>query len=251
MDLPLTVIHGDCRIELQKLPAESVRLVATSPPYNIGKEYETAAALGNYLMEQEQTVAECVRLLAPGGSIAWQVGNYVNDGEVWPLDAQMFGVFKRHGLSCRNRIVWTFSHGLHCKNRFSGRHETILWLTKGDEYVFNLDPVRVPQKWPGKRHFKGPKIGQLSCNPLGKNPGDVWEIGNVKHNHPEKTEHPCQFPEELVRRLILSLTNPGDVVLDPYAGSGTTGRVALAHGRRAVLVEKENAYLPIIAARCA
>ena len=129
--------------------------------------------------------------------------------------------FKGFGLKLRNRIIWRFNHGLHCKKRFSGRYETILWFTKNDEYVFNLDPVRVPSKYPGKRHFKGPKRGQLSGNPLGKNPSDiwdvvqqdwedeVWDIPNVKANHPEKTEHPCQFPVELVQRCVLALTQPG------------------------------------------
>ena len=106
----------------------------------------------------------------------------------------------------RNRIVWHFEHGLHCSRRLSGRYETIMWFTKGDDYVFELDPIRVPQKYPGKKYFKGPKAGQYSCNPLGKNPGDVWTIPNVKSNHVEKTGHPCQFPVELIERLVLALT---------------------------------------------
>ena len=110
--------------------------------------------------------------------------------------------------------------GLHCKKRLSGRYETILWFTKSDDYTFNLDPIRVPQKYPNKKYFKGKNKGKLSCNPLGKNPSDVWEIPNVKHNHVEKTEHPCQFPVELVDRLVLSLTNEGDVVFDPFLDLG-------------------------------
>lgn len=248
----ITLLHGDCRQVLPKLAASSARLVLTSPPYNIGKAYERKATLADYLADMTVVAGECVRVLADGGSVCWQVGNWVDkrNGSIVPLDAAMLPVFQSLGLICRNRIIWTFSHGLHCKNRFSGRHETILWLTKGEDYVFNLDAVRVPQKWPGKRHFKGPKKGQLSCNPLGKNPGDVWEIGNVKHNHPEKTAHPCQFPEELARRLVLSLTNPGDLVVDPFAGSGTVGRVAAAAGRDAVLIEREPAYITLIQERC-
>jgi adenine-specific DNA-methyltransferase len=137
----------------------------------------------------------------------------------------------------RNRIIWHFEHGLHCSKRFSGRYETIMWFTKSNEYIFNLDPVRVPQKYPGKKYFKGPKVGQYSCNPLGKNPGDLWIIPNVKHNHVEKTEHPCQFPVELVERLVLSLTNEGDWVFDPYLGSGSTIISALRHDRKGVGAE--------------
>jgi adenine-specific DNA-methyltransferase len=132
----------------------------------------------------------------------------------------------------RNRIIWHFEHGLHCSRRFSGRYETIIWFTKSDDYVFHLDAVRIPQKYPGKKYFKGPKAGQYSCNPLGKNPGDLWVIPNVKNNHVEKTEHPCQFPVELIERLVLSLTNEGDWVLDPFLGTGTTIIAAIRHGRR-------------------
>jgi adenine-specific DNA-methyltransferase len=103
--------------------------------------------------------------------------------------------------------------------------------------VFNLDRVRVPQKYPGKKHFKGPKAGQYSCNPLGKNPGDLWVIPNVKSNHIEKTQHPCQFPVELIERLVLSLTNEGDWILDPFMGTGTTLIAAIRHGRRGVGAE--------------
>jgi adenine-specific DNA-methyltransferase len=123
-------------------------------------------------------------------------------------------------------------HGLHNKRRFSGRYEVILWYTKSDNYVFNLDDVRIPSKYPGKRHFKGPKTGQLSGNPKGKNPEDVWDIPNVKSNHVEKTEHPCQFPVGLVERLVLALTNEDDLVFDPFAGVGSAGVAAAIHHRR-------------------
>jgi adenine-specific DNA-methyltransferase len=145
----------------------------------------------------------------------------------------------------RNRIIWHFEHGLHCSRRFSGRYETIIWFTKSDEYVFNLDAVRVPQKYPGKKYFKGPKAGQYSCNPLGKNPGDLWVIPNVKSNHVEKTEHPCQFPVELIERLVLALTNEEDWVLDPFLGTGTTVIAAIRHGRRGVGAETVPKYVQL------
>jgi adenine-specific DNA-methyltransferase len=106
-----------------------------------------------------------------------------------------------------------------------------MWFTKGDRYTFDLDPIRVPAKYPNKRHFKGPRKGELSGNPLGKNPGDVWVIPNVKSNHVEKTIHPCQFPVELAERLVLSMTSPCDAVFDPYMGVGSTVIAALMHGR--------------------
>ena len=172
----VVLFDGDCSDLLKSIPSSSVDLVITSPPYNIGKKYEKQTSLQSYLKNQEPVIAEMVRVLATTGSLCWQVGNYVQKGEVFPLDIYFYDIFKRFGLKLRNRIIWRFNHGLHCTKRFSGRYETILWFTKDDEYVFNLDPVRVPAKYPGKRHFKGPKRGQLSGNPLGKNPSDIWDV---------------------------------------------------------------------------
>ena len=217
---------------LRGLADESVKLVVTSPPYNLGKDYERRTPVSSYLEAQKAVIKECVRILHPKGSICWQVGNYVEDGEIIPLDVILYPVFREHGLKLRNRIVWHFGHGLHCTRRLSGRYETINWWTKSDEYTWHLDPIRVPPKYPGKKHFKGPNAGKLSCNPKGKNPTDVWEIPNVKSNHPEKTIHPCQFPVELVERLVLSMTDPGDKVLDPYMGVGSAVIASLKHDRQ-------------------
>jgi adenine-specific DNA-methyltransferase len=208
-----------------------MHLIVTSPPYNIGKRYERRSPLDTYIQAQAQVISECVRLLSDRGSLCWQVGNHVDNGEIVPLDMALYPIFREHGLKLRNRIVWHFEHGLHCSRRFSGRYETILWFTKSDDYIFNLDPVRVPSKYPNKKHFKGPRAGQLSGNPLGKNPSDVWVIPNVKHNHVEKTIHPCQFPVELIERLVLSMTNEGDNVFDPYMGVGSSVVAAVKHGR--------------------
>ena len=216
---------------MRTLPDESITLIVTSPPYNIGKSYERRSPLDQYVQEQAAVIAECVRLLHPKGSICWQVGNHVQKGEIVPLDIPLYRIFKDHGLKMRNRIVWHFEHGLHCSKRLSGRYETINWFTKSDAYKFNLDPIRVPSKYPSKRYFKGPRRGQLSGNPNGKNPGDLWIIPNVKNNHIEKTSHPCQFPVELVERLVLALTDHGDQVLDPYVGVGSSVIAAIKHGR--------------------
>jgi adenine-specific DNA-methyltransferase len=241
-----TLFHGD-RLELLKsIPNKSARLIVTSPPYNIGKKYEKKMQFEDYLEQQNATLTECHRILASNGSLCWQVGNHLGkDGEIFPLDIFIYRICKDLGLKLRNRIIWCFEHGLHCKNRLSGRYETILWFTKSDDYVFNLDPIRVAQKYPGKKYFKGPKAGQYSCNPLGKNPGDVWVIPNVKHNHVEKTNHPCQFPIELVERLVLSLTRRGDLVVDPYIGVGSAACAAILHKRRAAGADLSKEYLQI------
>jgi adenine-specific DNA-methyltransferase len=245
---------GDTLKLLAQLPDECAQLVITSPPYNIDKEYERASklTLDQYLDGQRRVIGECVRVLRPGGSICWEVGNHVTPDEIMPLDILLYPIFKEHPeLRLRNRIVWHFEHGLHCTKRLSGRHEAILWFTKGDDYVFNLDPIRVPQKYPGKKAYKGPNVGQYTSNPLGKNPGDVWIFPNVKSNHIEKTAHPCQFPVELVERFVLSTTLPGDLVVDPYMGVGTTAVAAVIHERRSAGADVVGEYLRIAAERVA
>lgn len=242
-DANATVVCKDNLKFMRGIDDEAIDLIVTSPPYNIGKEYETRKSQERYIEEQAACVAESVRLLKPTGSICWQVGNHIDGGEVFPLDIMLYPLFKNHGLQLRNRMVWTFGHGLHCQKRFSGRHETILWFTKSDDYVFNLDPVRIPSKYPNKKHFKGPNKGQISSNPLGKNPTDVWDIPNVKANHVEKADHPCQFPVGLVERLVLALTDEGGSVLDPYLGVGSTAIAALKHGRNAFGCDLDEGYI--------
>jgi len=232
------------------MPDGSVQLAVTSPPYNIGKSYETRSTLVEYLEQQRAVITEVNRVVAPGGSICWQVGNHVYKGEVFPLDSELYPVFKSLGLHMRNRIVWHYEHGLHASRRFSGRYEVICWYTKGDgPHYFDFDELRVPQKYPNKRYFRGPRIGELSGNPNGKNPGDVWIIPNVKWNHVEKTIHPCQFPIELVERLVLSMTRPGDIVFDPYGGVGSSVLAAVLHGRRGVMAETVREYVAIAGKR--
>lgn len=256
-DIDYAIKNGDCLTVLKKIEDGKFDLILTSPPYNIGKSYETKTSIEKYLESQEEIIMELVRTLSDRGNLCWQVGNYVDKGEVFPLDIYYYQIFKKYGLKLRNRIIWYFGHGLHASNRFSGRYETILWFTKADNYIFNLDNVRVPSKYPGKRHFKGPKKGQLSGNPMGKNPSDIWEIieqdwekamwniPNVKSNHPEKTEHPCQFPIELVERCVLALTNEGSWVLDPFAGAGSTVIGSIKNNRNAIGIEKEKEYCRI------
>lgn len=245
-DENIILYHGSCLDLLNQFPDKSIQLIVTSPPYNIGKEYEKKIKLEKYLEQQKHVITECERVLKKNGSICWQVGNYVNNGLIIPLDTVLYPIFSDLGLVLRNRIIWHFEHGLHCSKRFSGRYETILWFTrKTKEYVFNLDPVRVPQKYPKKKYFKGPKAGQYSCNPLGKNPGDVWDIPNVKNNHVEKTDHPCQFPVGLIEKLVLSMSNEGDWIFDPFLGSGTSIVAALLHNRKGAGAETKEKYINI------
>lgn len=248
----VTLYHGDCLKLLKSLPDEEVDLIVTSPPYCIGKAYENPHDdIETFRDQHIKIFPEIYRILKPGGSLCWQVGYHVSDKCVIPLDYVVYDLFVSlskdfdYPLILRNRIIWTFGHGLNATKRFSGRHETILWFTKGDQEMFDLDAVRVPQKYPGKRHYKGPHKGQLSGNPLGKNPSDVWDIPNVKSNHVEKTIHPCQFPVAIPQRLIKALTEADALVLDPFAGVGTTGVAALLENRRFVGAEIREDYYEI------
>ncbi len=252
------IANTDTLTLLKTIPDNSIELIVSSPPYNLGKAYENRQTFQAYLGVQKQIIAECYRILKAEGNFCWQIGNYVEKGEVFPLDIYYYDFFKFElGMKLRNRIIWYFGHGLHAQKRFSGRYETILWFSKNDNYIFNLDNVRIPSKYPGKKHFKGEKKGQLSGNPNGKNPSDIWEIivndfktalwdiPNVKSNHPEKTLHPCQYPIELVERLVLALSCENGIVFDPFMGVGSTLLAALLHQRRAIGVDKEISYYEI------
>lgn len=252
----VTLFYGDCINLLGQIPSESVDLVVTSPPYCMGKAYENPHDDIETFREQHARIFDDIyRIVKPGGSICWQVGYHVSDKCIIPLDYIIYDIFTEKSKALespfilRNRIIWTFGHGLNSVRRFSGRHETILWFTKGSSFDFNLDEVRVPQKYPGKRAYKGPRKGELSGNPLGKNPSDVWEIPNVKAKHIEKTAHPCQFPVAIPQRLIKALTKENDLVLDPFMGSGTTGVASVIEKRRFAGAEVQGDYYGIATER--
>lgn len=248
----MTLYNGDCLSLLKEIPDETIDLIITSPPYCMKKAYENPSDdIDTFKETHNRIFDDLYRILKPGGSICWQVGYHVNDASIIPLDYLIYNIFTekneklKYPLILRNRIIWTFGHGLNSIQRFSGRHETILWFTKGEKYEFNLDCVRVPQKYPGKRYYKGNRKGELSGNPLGKNPSDVWDIPNVKANHIEKTDHPCQFPVVIPQRLIKALTSEKGVVLDPFMGSGTTALSALLEKRKFIGAEIQSDYYDI------
>lgn len=253
----IVVVEDDTLIALRKLPESKFKLAVSSPPYNIGKEYEKQIELQHYIDWQAEVIKELARIVSEDGSIVWQVGNFIDKGEVFPLDIYFYPIFKALGFQLRNRIVWHFDHGLHASKRFSGRYEVLLWFTKSKDYTFNLDSVRVPSKYPGKLHYKGEKKGLPSGNPLGKNPSDYWtiisdewengiiEIPNVKSNHPEKTPHPCQFPIELIERCVLALTNENDWVIDPFGGVGSSLIAAIKNGRCGMVIDRDSQYIEL------
>ena len=217
------IVTGDCLQQLKVIPNNSIQLVFSSPPYNVGKVYEKKVALTKYLEGQRRVILELCKKVSCGGSICWQVGNFVSDSAISPLDMLVHPFFEEGGMTLQRRFAWTFGHGLHCSKRFSGRYETISWYSKGDTQAPRFISPFHKAEW---------------------NRG-IMEIPNVKSNHVEKTEHPCQFPVEMVERFVLALTNTGDLVLDPYSGVGSTVVAALKHDRRGIGVEIDENYVDI------
>jgi len=261
----ITLYEGDCLKLMKQIPSNSVQVIITSPPYNLGKEYESTLTIDKYVNGFNKIIKEMNRILNNNGSICWQVGNYIQNSSknasIIPLDYIFYTMFNELGYKLRNRIIWSYGHGLHSHKRLSGRYETINWFTKSDNYVFNLDNVRVHQKYPGKRSYRGNNKGKPSGNISGKNPTDFWSedeiifkeletdvwknIPNVKGNHIEKTEHPCQYPIILVSRLVRLLSNMNHLIFDPFVGSGATLVGAIMNGRRAAGAEIHSSYYKI------
>ena len=234
------------------MPDACVDVTLSSPPYCIGKSYEQTRSIDDFIAIQGKVLPEVVRITKNGGSICWQVGYHIKDGSVYPLDYAVFSVLNQiQDTVLRNRIVWTYGHGVHTRSRFSGRHEMVLWFTKGNDYTFDLDAVREPQKYPGKRNYKGPRKGQFSGNPKGKNPTDVWSIPNVKAKHIEKLAHPCQFPVGLAYRLVRALCPEKGIVFDPYMGTASTGVAAILNNRRFLGAEIQETYMELSRKRLA
>lgn len=250
----IEIYNENCIAVLAKIPNETVQLVVTSPPYCMGKEYENLSDdINSFIKLNKKAIKESHRILQIGGSLCWQVGFHVKESTIVPLDCIIYNIVEdinkkladNSKLYLHNRIIWSFGHGLNAEKRLSGRYETIMWFTKGNKYDFNLDAVRIPQKYPGKKYAHGKKAGQFSGNPLGKNPSDVWDIPNVKANHIEKTEHPCQFPVSIPQRLIKALTAEGSIVVDPFMGSGTTAVACILEQRKFIGCELKREYVEI------
>lgn len=213
---------------LRALPAASVDLTVTSPPYNIGKEYESPRALADYLAWCETWLHEIYRVTKPQGALWLNLGylEVAGKGRAVPLP---YLLWDKSPFYLQQEVVWHYEAGVAARKAFSPRNEKWLWFVKDPQkYTFNLDAVRDPNvKYPNQK-----KNGKLKVNPLGKNPGDVWRIPKVtsgaKRSSKERMPHPAQFPLAVIERIIRACSHPGELVLDPFAGSGST--LAAAYG---------------------
>jgi len=224
----ITIITGDSLEKLKDIKSCSVDLVIADPPYNLGKDYGNnhgVKGFEEYLEFTEQWLKEAHRILADHGTIYVFMGfrfiSYLYD----ILDQKL-------GMFFNSWITWHYTQGMGKKKGFSPRHDDVLMFNKSMNFTFNLDDVRVPQKYYRQRN-----------NMAGANPGDVWKFSHVHYSNPEREEHPTQKPEALIQRIVLASSNQGDLVLDPFFGSGTILRVCQVLNRRCIGIEVNPTYV--------
>lgn len=240
MNKDVIIEFGDCRDLLKKLPDNSVNLVITSPPYNIGKpygKYSDKKTLDEWKELINEVSHEIYRVLAPNGSFFLNLSPipYGKEKEILPLPFIGYEILKNNNFKIRNIITWTFNNMQNCTNRLSGRYENIIWAVKDlNNYVFNLDDVRIPYITQNDKRLTG----------NGRNPTDVWYFNRVNNVTKKKLNlnHPTIYPIEMIERIILMASNEKDVVLDPFLGSGTTVAAAIKLNRKGIGYEIDDNY---------
>lgn len=239
----VAIYNSDCLEAMELLPEGVIDLTITSPPYNIGKDYEEIATIDSYIAWCEKWINSVHKLTKNNGSFWLNLGYFeVEDkGLAVPIPYLLWDKTPFYFLQ---EVVWNYAAGVACRKRYSPRNEKFLWYIKNSkDYTFNLDSVRDPNvKYPNQK-----KNGKLKCNPLGKNPSDVWQITKVtsgkNRSSVERTAHPAQFPLALIERVIKASSNEGDIILDPFMGSGSTAECAIRNNRYAIGFEIEEKYI--------
>jgi len=239
----------DCLEAIKLLPEKLVALTVTSPPYNIGKEYEKLLLLDEYLNWCEQWIGEVYRVTVDRGAFWLNLG-YLSMRDRAKAIPIAYLLWDKVPFYLIQEVVWNYGAGVAGSKFFSPRNEKFLWYVKNqDKYTFNLDEVRDPNvKYPNQK-----KNGKIKVNLKGKNPTDVWQFPKVTSGKnrasKERTAHPAQFPVAVVDRIIKSASNFNDIVLDPFMGSGTTAIVALGLQRQVIRFEIRTDYCEIVASR--
>ncbi len=224
------LILGNCIEVMSAWPSCHVDLIVADPPYNLGKEYGNGSdslLRDDYLKFTKAWLSQAIRVLKPTGSLYVFMGFRFISHLFLLLDEEF-------RLSFNSWICWNYTQGMGRTRGFSPRHDDILFFTKSDRYIFNLDNVRVPQKYYRSRN-----------NMRGANPGDVWEYSHVHYCQGNRTEHPTQKPEGLIERIVLASSNENNLVVDPFAGSGTTLRVCQQLDRQSIGIELSSEYLSL------
>ncbi|MEY3402432.1 MAG: hypothetical protein RLZZ86_2048, partial [Cyanobacteriota bacterium] len=243
------IYNLDCLEAMAILPDQSINLTVTSPPYNIGKEYENLLPLDDYINWCEKWITEVYRLTLYDGAFWLNLGylSIKNRAKAIPISYLLWDKIPFYLIQ---EIVWNYGAGVAGSKFFSPRNEKFLWYVKNPEaYTFNLDDIRDPNvKYPNQK-----KNGKIKVNPLGKNPTDVWEFPKVtsgqNRSSKERTPHPAQFPSAVIQRIITASSHENEIVLDPFLGSGTTAMVALDLNRLVIGFEIRQDYCDIAANR--
>lgn len=243
------VYNGDCISFMERITIPLFDLTITSPPYNIGKEYEQKLDINKYLHWCELWIQSIHRLTSDNGAFWLNLGYFSLPDKAKAIPIPYL-LWDRIPFYLQQEIVWNYAAGVASKKSFSPRNEKFLWYVKNQcEYIFNLDAIRDRNvKYPNQK-----KNGKLKCNPNGKNPTDVWQIPKVtsgtNRSSKERTSHPAQFPAALIERIIKGCSNPRDLIFDPFMGSGTVAETAILNGRQVVGFEIERRYIKIITER--
>ena len=243
------IFNRECMAAMHLLENEIFDLTVTSPPYNIGKEYENKLPIEEYIEWTAEWVRDIYLLTKPNGAFLFNLGygELNSRAKAIPLPYLVWQVVPFYLIQ---EIVWNYGAGVAGRKFLSPRNEKWLWYVKNEgNYTFNLDNIRDPDvKYPTQK-----KNGKLRCNTIGKNPSDVWQIAKVTsgtdRSSSERTPHPAQFPIDLIDRIINGFSNPDDLILDPFMGSGSTAVSALKNGRKVVGFELREDYCNIIAKR--
>lgn len=233
-------LSRDCLDVLRKLPTESVQLIICDPPYNIQMAHWDVH--GDYLLWASDWLAEAERVLAKTGNIAI-FGGLQFQGEAGSGDLLgLVNYLRTHGnLRLINMIIWNYPNGMSAQRFFANRHEEIAWFGKSKSYYFDLDAVREPYDEATRAIYKRDKRLREDTIDKGRNPTNVWRINRLNGNSLERVGHPTQKPAELIRRLVRALSFEGSTVLDFFAGSGVTTRVAIEEGRHSLVSDSDPA----------
>ena len=237
--------HCDCLEYLPKIPKNCIDLVVTSPPYNIGKEYEKVLSIEEYIAWSSKWLSSIPSIIKENGAFWLNLGyvKYNSSAKALPL---VYLLWDKIDMFLMQEIVWNYGAGVAGKKFLSPRNEKWLWYVKDSEdYIFNLDNIRDPNVlYPNSK-----KNGRLRCNTIGKNPSDVWQIAKVTSGtnrcSPERTPHPAQFPLDLINRIIMGFSNKNDIILDPFMGSGSTAISCLSNNRKVIGFEINTDYCKI------
>ena len=241
MNENIRIEFGDCRELLKTIPDNSVTLVVTSPPYNIGKKYgkySDKISLEEWKELINDVTKEIYRVLKPNGSFFLNLSPIPlgNDKEILPLPYIGYDIMKENNFKIRNIITWTFNNMQNCTNRLSGRYENIVWGVKDlNNYIFNLDEIRIPYITKNDKRLVGG---------IGRNPTDVWYFDRVNNMTKKKLDltHPTIYPLPMIVRILKMSSNVGDTILDPFAGSGTSLVAAKILNRKAIGFELDTKY---------